>query len=48
MIQNNFEFESVEPYPDAKNAQVVAFKERYVAENVSTKSPYAPQQDRQN
>ncbi|KAK8207037.1 CCCH zinc finger and RRM domain-containing protein [Phyllosticta capitalensis] len=30
---NNFEFESVEPFPDAKNAQVVAFKERYVAEN---------------
>ncbi|KAK7539325.1 CCCH zinc finger and RRM domain-containing protein [Phyllosticta citribraziliensis] len=30
---NNFDFESVEPYPDAKNAQVVAFKERYVAEN---------------
>lgn len=34
--QNNYEFDSIDPHPDQKDSQVVAFKERYVAENVST------------
>lgn len=38
--QNNFDFESIEPHPDRKDAQVVVFKERYVAENVSSHRPY--------
>ena len=37
--QNNFEFDSVEPFPDRKNAQIVAFKERYQAENFLANTP---------
>ncbi|KAF2136309.1 uncharacterized protein K452DRAFT_313285 [Aplosporella prunicola CBS 121167] len=39
---NNFEFESVEPHEEHKNAQIVAFKERYVAENFITQSTNIP------
>lgn len=34
--QNNYEFDTIDPHPDQKDSQVIAFKERYVAENVST------------
>ncbi|OCK82362.1 hypothetical protein K432DRAFT_472427 [Lepidopterella palustris CBS 459.81] len=30
---NNFEFDSIEPHPDRKDAQVVTFGERYIAES---------------
>lgn len=36
ILQNNYEIDSytVEPHPDRKDAQIVTFKERYVAESV--------------
>ncbi|KAF2816816.1 uncharacterized protein BDZ99DRAFT_456629 [Mytilinidion resinicola] len=31
-LLNNFDFESIQPHPDRQDAQVVVFKERYIAE----------------
>jgi hypothetical protein len=33
-LQNNYEFDSIEPHPERNDAQVIAFKERYMAEKV--------------
>jgi len=41
-LLNNFDFESIEPHPDRQDAQVIVFKERYIAEGfigAATKIP---------
>ncbi|KAF9638472.1 hypothetical protein BFW01_g9369 [Lasiodiplodia theobromae] len=40
---NNFEFDSIDTYPEGgKNAMVIAFKERYIAENFIAQSQEIP------
>ncbi|KAH7039444.1 hypothetical protein B0J12DRAFT_675622 [Macrophomina phaseolina] len=40
---NNFEFDSIDTYPEGgKNAMVIAFKERYIAENFISQSQEIP------
>ncbi|KAF2194280.1 hypothetical protein K469DRAFT_709787 [Zopfia rhizophila CBS 207.26] len=41
-LLNNFDFESIDQHPDRKDAQIITFKERYVAEKFIDESSEIP------